>query len=188
MRTATLNGTLCVLLMTVAVATARAAPDPALVGWWRLDAGQGTAIRDLSGNGNDGTVVGARWRKAARGSELFFDGAGDYVDCGQSPALAGLTDDFSVLAWVKLDGGATEVSNFYVAENETYHQNGFMMRVDGALGKLTIRGSSKGRNGAGFSQRIVPQDRWCMVGMSVHDRQGTMYVDGERDLTHALGE
>jgi len=32
-----------------------------LVGWWNMDEGQGTVIKDQSGNGNDGAIIGATW-------------------------------------------------------------------------------------------------------------------------------
>ena len=32
--------------------------DPSLAGWWRLDEGGGTAAKDASDNGNDGTLNG----------------------------------------------------------------------------------------------------------------------------------
>jgi len=35
--------------------------EPNLVGYWDFDEGEGEDVCDLSGNGNDGTVVGATW-------------------------------------------------------------------------------------------------------------------------------
>jgi len=33
-----------------------------LVGYWRMDEGTGTTVKDYSGNGNDGTITnGAEW-------------------------------------------------------------------------------------------------------------------------------
>ena len=40
-----------------------------IVGIWLLDEGQGKSVKDSSGNGNDGEIVGAKWtnRKLAKG-------------------------------------------------------------------------------------------------------------------------
>ena len=32
-----------------------------IVGIWLLDEGQGKSVKDSSGNGNDGEIVGAKW-------------------------------------------------------------------------------------------------------------------------------
>lgn len=49
--------------------------------------GSGTVWTDLSGNGNNGTLTnGPTYSSANRGS-IVFDGADDYVDCGNSSSL-----------------------------------------------------------------------------------------------------
>ncbi|MDD5688250.1 MAG: fibronectin type III domain-containing protein [Elusimicrobia bacterium] len=61
---------------------------------------------DSSGYGNDGTITGAAWTntptwKSVGGSEsiLFFDGNGDYVDCGNNESLD-VTTEFTLSAWI----------------------------------------------------------------------------------------
>jgi len=79
----------CFVLVLGMVLTSRAnAADPSLVGWWRLDEGSGTIAHDSSGNGNDGTFNGdPQWVAGHLGGALEFDGAGDYLDCGNDPSL-----------------------------------------------------------------------------------------------------
>jgi hypothetical protein len=55
------------------------AQDPNLVGWWTFDEGEGTVAADLSGNGYDGTVIGATWVDGLHGGALDMAGVG-YVD------------------------------------------------------------------------------------------------------------
>jgi len=55
------------------------ADDPNLVGWWTFDEGEGTVAADLSGNGYDGTVIGATWVDGLHGGALDMAGVG-YVD------------------------------------------------------------------------------------------------------------
>jgi hypothetical protein len=81
------------------------APDIAnLAGHWKLDDGAGTTAVDDSGNGNNGTISGAQWADGIVGGALQFDGAGDYVDCGNNPALQ-ITGDVTISAWVKMARG-----------------------------------------------------------------------------------
>ncbi|MFC1766867.1 LamG-like jellyroll fold domain-containing protein, partial [Planctomycetota bacterium] len=49
---------------------------PAPVGWWTFDEGDGTVTADISGNGHDGTIVGATWAEGQDGSAaLEFGGS-----------------------------------------------------------------------------------------------------------------
>jgi len=73
--------------------------EPGLVAHWSCDEGSGAVLKDVSGNGNDGTIHGAQYVKRARGFCLQFDGIDDYVDCGNRPALD-LRETITVEAWV----------------------------------------------------------------------------------------
>ena len=51
-----------------------------LVAYWSFDEGTGNIAYDISGNGNNGTIYGAKWTKGKYGSALQFDGVDDYVE------------------------------------------------------------------------------------------------------------
>ena len=81
-----------------------AVADPDLQGWWTLDEGEGTTAVDWSGNGGHGSFVGEpQWVDGYQGSALEFDG-GEFVNCGDN-AATGVTADFTLAAWVKLNPG-----------------------------------------------------------------------------------
>ena len=65
-----------------------AGSDEGLVGNWSFDQGQGTVLRDQSGQGNDGQIHGAKWVKSGRGYALSFNGKTDYVDCGNGGSFS----------------------------------------------------------------------------------------------------
>jgi hypothetical protein len=46
--------------------------------------GTGNVWRDLSGNGNDGTLTNGPTFSSANGGSIVFDGINDYINCGQS--------------------------------------------------------------------------------------------------------
>jgi hypothetical protein len=88
--------------------------DPDLIGWWRLNEGQGNAAPDLSRYGNQGTLVGGpKWVSGKIGSALRFDGVDDYVRCaervgtrpGTYPAEL-MPATFTVACWTKLNNFA----------------------------------------------------------------------------------
>lgn len=76
--------------------------DPkSIVGMWFFEEYKGDIAKDSSGNGNDGKIIGAKWVEGKFGSALEFNGASDYVDCGNDPIL-NPTSEITVAAWVQL--------------------------------------------------------------------------------------
>jgi prepilin-type N-terminal cleavage/methylation domain-containing protein len=69
------------------------------------DTADGT-LKDISGNGNTGTIHGAvsttslTYSGGNLGNALYFDGTDDYVDCGDD--FDNITSELTIEAWVKL--------------------------------------------------------------------------------------
>jgi PGF-CTERM protein/uncharacterized repeat protein (TIGR01451 family) len=99
-----LNGTLAFV-----PATAQAKSDYGLVAEWHFDEGSGGVVKDSSGNGNDGTIHGAKWVDGKYGKALEFDGK-DYVDAGRQTELINFgTGDLTVEAWAKSTSTSTDL-------------------------------------------------------------------------------
>lgn len=72
------------------------------VGYWPFNQTSGDTAPDRA-NGYEATLVnGPTWSGGQSGNALNFDGVDDYVDTGAS--ILDVASDFSVAAWVKLDG------------------------------------------------------------------------------------
>lgn len=72
-----------------------------LMAWWSSLASRGAgSLRDVSGHGRDGSLVGATWVGSHYGPVLDFDGGDDYVPT--SCDLSGV-DDFTVEVFFKAD-------------------------------------------------------------------------------------
>ncbi len=74
------------------------------LGHWRLDETSGTVAADISGNGNDGTLVGdPQWSPGLLTGALAFDPQGDIVDVGDPGAgwTLDVTTGLSISVWVK---------------------------------------------------------------------------------------
>ncbi|MBN2132850.1 MAG: LamG domain-containing protein, partial [Sedimentisphaerales bacterium] len=97
-------------------------PDPALVGWWKLDEGQGTVANDSSGNGVQGTITnlnGGLGSSASvwdvdpeRGVVASFNGDdtnGAYISAGTIPAMD-FENEFTWAFWAKQQGDGTGVN------------------------------------------------------------------------------
>ena len=80
--------------------TVNATPSGGLVAVYGFNEGSGTAVADVSGNSNHGTVSGATWTTAGRfGSALVFNGANAVVTIPNSASLR-LTTGMTLEAWV----------------------------------------------------------------------------------------
>ena len=67
-------------------------------------AGSGTAWTDLSGSGNNGTLVNGPTFNSANNGSISFDGVDDFVNCG-NPSLS--VGKITVSAWVKINAGSS---------------------------------------------------------------------------------
>jgi hypothetical protein len=85
------------LNVTTGVITANTFTVPAdYIGYWPLDETSGTIAVDASGNGNDGTVVGATWSASGKiNGCLSFNGVNNYVQVNRDVA-----NDFTIAFWV----------------------------------------------------------------------------------------
>ncbi|MHC4331095.1 MAG: LamG-like jellyroll fold domain-containing protein, partial [Planctomycetota bacterium] len=77
--------------------------DPALVGWWKLDEGQGTTSLDWSGHDAHGTLTGTpEWVVGQDGSALKLDG-NSWVDFG-TPDHLQITEAITIACWINPAG------------------------------------------------------------------------------------
>ena len=73
---------------------------PGLVAAYGINEGSGTALSDLSGNGNTGAITGATWTTTGKfGSALVFNGTSAQVTIPNSASLQ-LTTGMTLEAWV----------------------------------------------------------------------------------------
>ncbi len=71
------------------------------VAHWDFDEGNGNVAADVSGNGNDGTLVnGPTWVPGESGTALSFDGVDDHVLMPDDDALD-MVGDFTISLWLK---------------------------------------------------------------------------------------
>ncbi len=67
------------LMLVMGIGSLAIGAEKDLVGLWAFDEGTGNKVKDLSGNGNDGTISGAKWVDGKFGKALEFHGDGDQV-------------------------------------------------------------------------------------------------------------
>jgi len=146
--------------------------DPTLVGWWKLDDGQGGLVLDWSGLGNHGTVFGdPNWVAGQIDGALDLDGFGNCVDIGDPNSL-NFTEAISLLAWIKTDAASNSADQSYITKgNDSYAlrhsaDNNLQFRIsETAFVGTPVQGSFN--------------DVWHHLAGTYDGNRLILYVDGE---------
>lgn len=69
------------------------------VGYWSFDEGKGDIVKDISGNKNDGEIVGAEWVDGKFGKALKFNGDDAYIEIPSE--TIGTGEQLTIELWVK---------------------------------------------------------------------------------------
>jgi hypothetical protein len=70
--------------------------------------GSGTAWRDISGNGNNGTLTNGPTFNSDNGGSIVFDGVDDFVSTNKQFFTG--TDNFTITTWLKSNGTQNQYS------------------------------------------------------------------------------
>jgi hypothetical protein len=98
-----------------------------LVARWKLDEGSGTTTADSAGD-NDGTLYGdTSWTNGILDGALSFDGDGDYVDCGNNPAL-NPSGSFSITLWAYIRDWSTGWAESMFSKGGDHDRGGWVVR------------------------------------------------------------
>jgi hypothetical protein len=90
--------------------------------------GSGTAWTDLSGRGNNGTLVNGPTYSSANGGSIVFDGTNDYVEVPHNTIL-NPSLNMTLSAWIKLTSFVTDMSIFGKGTN-VGGSGGFDFRIN----------------------------------------------------------
>ena len=151
--------------------------ETGIVGYWKLDEGQSTTARDVSGSGNTGTLsaTGSTWTNPPAGvtfddaAAVKLDGATGYVSLGTTnlPAANGTE---TISAWVKL--GSTSGTQDFVALGDGAGHGVKLGLNGGTLAAFTWAGAS-------LVTGTTPVDgAWHNVVYSYDGTNNRLYVDG----------
>jgi len=143
--------------------------DPALIGWWTLDEGEGTTAVDWSGHGNHGALVDSpQWTYGVQGGALYLsDGAHVAM-----PAPNVETNTATMTAWVKRDGDQSDwAAVLFSREGSGVSGMGF-----GPDNELRYHWMDQYWD---FTTGIVPPSQeWFFLALVVEPTQATLYYNG----------
>lgn len=175
--------------------------DDGLVAEWHFDEGSGSIVADSSGNGNDGVIHGATWVEGKYGKALSFDGVDDYINCGNDGSLKRSNTDFTIEAWIKLNGYSSSWAEAILSNRAPSGGFGSLFFVRGekdALNKRKVTfdtsvGTESGPPRMVFGITQLQLNRWYHVAATFQYKGGganeaTIFVNGIAENTATLRE
>jgi hypothetical protein len=172
-------------LTLVLSALSLAAQDGPLI-HWTFDEGQGTVVKDVSGNGLDGTMA-AQWVDSPSGKAAFLDGQSPHIISVKLPEGKKFgTGSWSFMAWVKphqlkIDDRQNQRRIFAFG---VYPAAYLVIDITG-LGNLSCYFCYKDENDktvstGGSSALRVKENEWAQVALVCDRENGKLwlYVDG----------
>jgi hypothetical protein len=145
-----------------------------LVAYWSFDEGSGNIAYDASGNGNHGTIYGAKWTQGKIGGALSFDGVDDYVRVPDSDSLD-ITNAITIEAWVNCGSSPAGNLRSIVRKESTY---ALRFYSDGTLeGLVWIGGRYKSSGIVPASIAWVP-NRWVHWTFTYDGSSMKIYKNG----------
>jgi hypothetical protein len=156
--------------------------DGDTVALWHFDESVGTTAYDCSGNGNDGTINGAKWAgptwvDGKFGNALSFDGVDDYVEVGDDVSLNPL--EITIEAWIKPSSWPTTNAVALVTKRTKYGDGYFLFYYEGSTQTINFDwGGSSGSNrwNTGYAP---PLNTWTHLAVTRDSAGRALYVDGD---------
>jgi hypothetical protein len=149
--------------------------DPAWVGVWQFNEGEGTTVADVV-NGNDGEFNGTfDWGPGVIGNGTAVEVMGDgSIDVPDSPSLGSISEGLTVAAWFRVDADSDtgiRKNGAFLLEDQSASEpipNGFSFRI------WTDQGLSPGLYG---TTELV-QGEWYHVAGTYDGDVMEMYING----------
>jgi hypothetical protein len=139
-----------------------------LEGYWNFDQGSGDTLLDMSGNGRDGSILGATWHEGGwdgMGWCLEFDGDDDVVELGSFDVVG---PGISISAWVRADdfdiGDARIISK---AVEWLTDDHWWMFSTIASGGEIVLRFRLKTTDGQGTAN-LIATSSGLQVGEWMH--------------------
>ncbi len=182
--------TLCWLMLVLLLISGGSrigqAQDEHTVALYTFEAGTGKIVKDLSGNTNDGELMGPDWGEGNPGGGLVFEGNGprDFVEIPDSDSLD-LVEGLTVEMWIYLNGwstaGGTGVTKELAYKVGSRSDKKVLIRMTTeaqAWGDAVVAGKTD-----------MPLKKWVHIAGTYDGKsgEGKIYIDGVLDGDGKIG-
>ena len=138
--------------------------------------GSGTAWRDLSGNGNNGTLTNGPTYSSSNKGSIAFDGSNDFVQCSGSLTVTAAT----FVCWIRRNGSQGTYDGILFSRGTSV--TGMLFYTSDQLGYTWNNDVNTYTWNSGLT---VPDLTWCMVAVSVTSTAATAYLCQASGITTA---
>ena len=153
------------------------APD--LVGFWPFEETTGTVTADLSTYSNEGELYGPTSTSGIKNLAFQFNGTTDYIRLPKSASLDSITNEISIISWVKMPVDTRQT----IIERWLMNDHSFILDVDDA-GKVNFGLCGDGT----FANQVwltsagsVTADTWTHVAVTSNGTTMKVYIDSVLD-------
>jgi hypothetical protein len=150
--------------------------DYQIIGYWKIDEGEGSTIYDYSGNSNNGSIVGtANWNSS---SKLNLDGTNDYINVEN----VGDYSSFTINGWIYYtENQSLEHESFFWSQ-----KNNLRVSINPVDKKMEIRW--RDLDGSYSTYELsdpVLENKWINYTVTYDDTSKTLkgYINGDLEKT-----
>jgi hypothetical protein len=192
-----LSNWVLLFVVIVAVALQGSISQADLIGWWKLDDGEGATVADSSPSGTTGQITnfdtgglgdaGSVWTDdATRGTVISFDGeaTGAYVRIGSIPQMT-LDNDFTWAFWANQDAGNTTPNDILFGNRYDEAAADFVPRQFIKFTPTQFEFHMNGNGDDNVDYIDIEPDVWIQHTVVKSGSELTYYRDGE---VHYLDE
>ncbi|MGC1265311.1 MAG: IPT/TIG domain-containing protein [Candidatus Acidiferrum sp.] len=168
-------GNLSTFSNTATATTSASTGTPGLVAAYDFNAGSGTTVADVSGNGNTGTIVNATWTTSGKyGGALSFNGTNAQVTINDAASLH-LTTAVTLEAWVNPTTAPTGWQDVIYKAVDNYYLEGCSTNgKEPAAGVLLTSNAEP----LAYGSAQLAAGTWTHLAMTYDGTTLKMYVNG----------
>jgi hypothetical protein len=153
-----------------------------LVAAWAFDEGVGNTAKDVSGNGHDGSISGAKWTDGKFGKALEFNGDGDQVLAPHDDAL-NIQGELTIEAWVFPTGWNPDLNAIAQKWEDGSNRRQYQLTLYGATKTNWWYVSNAGNNWPRAEGKILVElDRWTHLAGTYDGKKLRNYTNGKLDV------
>jgi hypothetical protein len=172
---------LCILVLPVIPAgAAGTSQGPVAEYSFDEDLGEGTTVKDLSGDGNTATIEGAEWSQHGKyGGGMRFDPAKEARLSVPASEDLDLDEEFTLEAWVRPEGEQEEYATIFGKENSVSPHFAYIAYAHTPYNAPEVFFDESAAHHLGGAGGTPVPDTWTHIALTDDGAHSRLYVNGQ---------